>query len=129
MEQAIKAGISGFVIAVVITLFSTVDLYFIPQLVASIIVIYIFDIRTTKDGLLAAFITYLFSIGILGSVSLAFYLVSNEPVNLTIDIWLVLNQIVTPLTALPAALAGVWLAKTRRPTARTPPPPPPIPPV
>jgi len=129
VDQAIKAGISGFVIAVVITLFSTVDLYFIPQLVASIIVIYIFDIRTTKDGLLAAFITYLFSIGILGSVSLAFYLVSNEPVNLTIDIWLVLNQIVTPLTALPAALAGVWLAKTRRPTARTPPPPPPIPPV
>ena len=129
MDLAIKAGIFGFIIAVVINISLPVDLYFLPQFVASMIAIYMFDLRTTKDGLLAAFMTYLFSIGILGSVSLALYLFSNEPVNLTVDAWMVLNQIVTPLTALPAALAGVWLAKTRRPTARTPPPPPPIPPV
>jgi len=129
VDLAIKAGIFGFIIAVVINISLPVDLYFLPQFVASMIAIYMFDLRTTKDGLLAAFMTYLFSIGILGSVSLALYLFSNEPVNLTVDAWMVLNQIVTPLTALPAALAGVWLAKTRRPTARTPPPPPPIPPV
>jgi len=126
VDRAIKAGIFGFIIAVVINILLP-DLYFLPQFGASMIAIYIFDLRTTKDGLLVAFMTYLFSIGFLGSVSLAFYL--GEPLSLTADVWLVLNQMVTPLTALPAALAGVWLTKTRRPKARTPPPPPPIPPV
>lgn len=124
MDRAIKAGIFGFIFAVLINILLP-DLYFIPQFVASILAIYIFDLRTTKDALLVAFITYLFSIGFLGSVSLAFYL--GEPLTLTVDVWLALNQIVTPLTALPAALAGVWLAKTRRPIAAAPPPP--IPPV
>lgn len=129
MDQAIRAGIYGFVIAVVISVISPVNLDFLPQLVASILVIYVFGLKTFKDGLLAALITYLFSLGILGSVTLAIYFVSNEPLNLTLDAWTVLDQIVTPLTALFAALVGVWLAKSRRVPEGPPRPPAPIPPV
>jgi len=78
--------------------------------------------------LLATFITYLFSLGALDSLSAVAYFVSNEPVNFTVDILIILDQILTPLSSLLAALAGVWLAK-KRPRVTTPPPPPPIPPV
>jgi len=128
MDQAIKAGISGLIIALFITILSPAYLYFLPQLVASIITIYLFDLKTTKDGLLATFITYLFTLGVLDSLSAVAYFVSNEPVNFTVDIWIILDQILTPLSSLPAALAGVWLAK-KRPRVTTPPPPAPIPPV
>lgn len=129
MDQTIKAGISGLIIAVVITVISPINLDFVPQLVASIIAIYIFDIRTNKDGILAALMTYLFSIGILGSISLALLSVSNEIINFPTDAWSIIDQTFTPLTALAAAYVGVWLTKMRRPMATPPPPPPPVQPL
>lgn len=129
MDQTVKAGISGVVIAVVISVFSPISLDFVPQLVASIIAIYVFDLRTNKDGILAALITYLFSIGILGSVTLAIFYVSNQPIDFTIDVWSIIDQTFTPLTALVAAYVGVWLTKMRRPTAIPPPAPPPVQPL
>jgi len=129
MDQAIKAGFSGFIIATIIIFFLPVDLYFLPEFVASIVAIYVFGLKAIKDGLLAAFTTYIFTEWIVGSVALAIFFVSNEPINLTVDIGLVLNQIVTPLTALLAGLVGLWLARTKQPAVTMPPPPPPIPPV
>jgi hypothetical protein len=129
MDQAIKAGISGFVIAVIISVISPVDLDFMPELLASVIAIYIFGLKTFKDGLLVALITYLFSLGVLGSITLAIYFIPNEPFNLTLNAWMVLDQIVTPLSALFAAFIGVWLAKSRRLPEAQPRPPAPIPPV
>jgi len=133
MDQTIKAGISGAAIAVFITILasglSPISLDFVPQLVAAIIAIYIFDIRTNKDGILAALMTYLFSIGILGSVSLALLYVSNQPIDFTIDVWAIIDQTFTPLTALVAAYVGVWLTKMRRPVSAQPPQPPPVQPL
>jgi hypothetical protein len=129
MDQTIKAGISGLIIAVVITVLSPINLDFVPQLVAAIIAIYVFDLRTYKDGILAAVMTYLFSIGILGSVSLGILYASNQPIDFTIDVWSIIDQTFTPLTSLVAAYVGVWLAKMRRPMATPPPPPPPVQPL
>jgi len=133
MDQTIKAGISGVAIAVFITILasglSPISLDFVPQLVAAIIAIYIFDIRTNKDGILAALITYLFSIGILGSISLALLSVSNETINFPTDAWSIIDQTFTPLTALVAAYVGVWLTKMRRPVSTQPPQPPPVQPL
>jgi len=55
MDQAVKAGIFGLIIALFITILSPAYLYFLPQLVASIITIYFFDLKTTKGWVVSNF--------------------------------------------------------------------------
>jgi ABC-type branched-subunit amino acid transport system permease subunit len=129
MDQAIKAGIFGVIIAVVINSLSPEYLYFLPQFIASIIAIYIYGIKTFKDGLLATFTTYLFTEWVVGAVIVAGLFAANEPYTLTVDMFVLLDQIFTTLTALIAAPIGVWLAKKRPERATPPPPPPALPPL
>lgn len=124
MDQTIKAGISGVIIAVVINSLSPDYLYFLPQFIASIIAIYIYGIKTFKDGLLATFTTYLFTEWVVGVIVVAGLFATNEPYNLTVDTSVLFDQISTTLTALLAGPIGVMLAK-KRPEKTTPPPPPP----
>ncbi len=68
MDRSIRAGISGFLLAVIINLFLPVSLgffSFLPSFFAAIITIYAFRLRTLKDGLIATFMTYIFNDGIL----------------------------------------------------------------
>lgn len=129
MDPVIKAGICGFVITVIIIFFSPVYLYFFPSFVASIIAIYFFELKATKDGVLAALIIYIFPEWILGAVNLLGNLISNEPINYTytVDLWMFLSQIFIPLTALLAGLIGSSLAETRRVREYVPVPVPPPP--
>jgi len=130
MDRSIRAGISGSLMAVVINLFSPVYLDFIPSFLAAILAVYIYRLREPKDSLVAAFMTYIFSQGVLGTLGLATFYLANEPYELTVDIWLIFSPILTSITALIAGYVGVWLVKRTKPSEElTPPLPPPLPPV
>jgi hypothetical protein len=118
MDPSIKAGISGFLLAVVINLFSPVYLDFVPSFLAAILVIYIFRLGTLKDGLVAAFMTYVFTEGILGTIDLATLYFTNETYpSFNVDIWTMLSPIASAVTAVIAGYIGIRLARKRK-TAR-----------
>ena len=135
MDKSIRAGISGFILAIIITLLlasllTLSDiLSFIPSFVAAIFAIYISRLETLKDGLVAAFMTYIFNDGILGTISLATFYAANEPYPLlNVDIMTVLYPVVSAVTALIAGYVGVRLVQRMKPTRESPMTPPPLPP-
>lgn len=131
MDRSIKAGVVGFILAVVVNLFSPVYLDFVPSFVAAILVIFIFGVDKFKEGLVAAFMTYIFTNGILGTLFLAILYYVNEPYPaFTVDVYSVVSPILSAVTAVIAAYVGVWLAKMKKPQQTTlpivqPPPQPP----
>jgi len=131
MDRSIKAGVSGFLLSIIINLFSPIYLYFIPSFLAAIFAIYIFRLEALRDGLVAAFMTYIFSDGILGTITLAMLYSANEPYpSFDIDIWIMFSPIVSAVTAVIAGYIGVWLVQKMKPARELPPPPPqPLPPV
>ena len=137
MDQSIKAGVYGFMLAIIInlllaSLLTLPDiLSFIPSFVAAIFTIYISRLETLKDGLVAAFMTYIFSDGILGTIVLATSYFANEPYpSFNIDVWIMLSPVVQAVTAVIAGYIGVRLAQKRKPAQELPAPiPPQLPPV
>ena len=131
MDRSIKAGVSGFLLAVVINLFSPIYLDFVPSFLVAILAIYIFRLGTLKDGLVAAFMTYILSDGILGTISLAMLYLANEPYpSFNVDVWTMFSPIVSAVTAVIAGYIGVRLAQKRKPARELPlSPPPQLPPV
>jgi len=135
MDRSIRAGISGFTLAIIINLFLPISLgfffVFIPSFLAAIIAIYISRLETLRDGLVAAFMTYIFNDGILGTISLATLYVANEPYpSFDIDVLTIFSPIVSAVTSVIAAYVGVRLAKMMKPARELPPSlPPPLPPV
>jgi hypothetical protein len=118
VDPSIKAGVSGFLLAVVINLFSPVYLDFVPSFLAAILVIYIFRLGTLKDGLVAAFMTYIFTEGILGTIDLATLYFTNETYpSFNVDIWTMLSPIASAVTAVIAGYIGIRLAQKKK-TAR-----------
>jgi len=130
MDRSIRAGISGFSMAITINLFSPVYLDFIPSFLAAIFAIYIFRLGTLKEGLVAAFMTYIFNEGVLGTMTLAMLYTENKPYELTVESWMVFSPIVTSITALIAGYIGMRLVQRIKPSHELPPSlPPPLPPV
>jgi hypothetical protein len=137
MDQSIKAGVYGFVLAIIINLLLASlltlpnILSFIPSFVAAIFTIYISRLETLKDGLVAAFMTYIFNDGILVTVSLATFYFANEPYpSYNIDVWTMLSPIVQAVSAVIAGYIGVRIAQKMKPARELPPSPPPqLPPV
>jgi len=131
MDQSIKAGVYGFLLAVVINLFSPIYLDFIPSFLVAILAIYIFRLGALKDGLVAAFMTYIFTDGILGTIVLATSYFANQPYGpFNIDVWTMFSPIVQAVTAVIAGYIGVRLAQKRKPARELPAPiPPQLPPV
>jgi len=121
MDQSIRAGIIGFSLAIIINLFSPIYLDFIPSFLAAILVIYFFRLGALRDGLVAAFMTYILSNGILGTISLAILYFSNEPYpSFDVDVWTMLSPIVSAVTAVIAGYIGVWLSRKRKPLEEPP---------
>lgn len=123
MDRSIKAGIFGFLLVIIVNLFSPVYLDFAPSFLIALLAIYIFRLETLKDGLVAAFMTYIFSDGILETIAVASYYfasprVSNVTVN--IDVWTMVSPIVSAATAVIAGYVGVWLARKRKPAPEPP---------
>jgi hypothetical protein len=131
MDRSIKAGVFGFLLAIIINLFSPISLDFIPSFLAAILAIYIFRLEAFKDGLVAAFMTYVFNEGILDTLILAMWYFANKPYpSFTVDIWTMFSPIVSAVTAVIAGYIGVRLAQKRKPAQELPPPlPPQLPPV
>jgi pheromone shutdown protein TraB len=117
MDPSIKAGVSGFLLAIVINLLSPVYLDLVPSFLVAILVIYIFRLGTLKDGLVAAFMTYIFTDGILSTIALAMSYFANELYpSFNVDIWTMLSPMVSAATAVIAGYIGIQLAqKGRRP--------------
>jgi uncharacterized protein YacL len=117
MDPSIKVGVSGFLLAIVINLLSPVYLDLVPSFLVAILVIYIFRLGTLKDGLVAAFMTYIFTDGILSTIALAMSYFANEPYpSFNVDIWTMLSPMVSAATAVIAGYIGIQLAqKGRRP--------------
>jgi hypothetical protein len=106
------------VLVIIVDLFLPVpsDLSFVPPFLIAMLVIYTFRLRTLKDGLVAAFMTYILSEGIVDSIALATYYFSNEiQQSFTIDAGTILSPILWAGTAVLAGYLGVWIAKTRQP--------------
>jgi len=120
MDRSIMAGISGFLLAIAINLFSPVYLYFIPSFLVAILVIYYFRLGTLKDGLVVAFMTYIFNDGILNTYALATYYNKQYPA-FHVDVLTMVYPIVSAVTAVIAAYIGVKFAKARKPAEELPP--------
>ena len=130
MNPSIKAGISGFLVAIVINLFSPVYLDFVPSFLAAILVIFVYGLDTFRDGLVAAFMTYIFNEGILGTLSLATFYVTNESYpSFNVDIFTVFYPIVNAVSAFIAGYVGIMLVHKMKPTRELPSPPPLPPPM
>jgi len=131
MDRSIKAGVCGFLLAVVINLLSPIYLDFVPSFLVAILVIYVFRLGTLKEGLVAAFMTYIFCDGILNTLGLETYYFANQPYGpFNIDVWTMFSPIVSAVTAVIAGYIGVWLAQKRKPAQELPAPiPPQLPPV
>lgn len=115
MDRSIRAGVFGFLLVIIVNLFSPVYLDFVPSFLIAILAIYIFRLGTLKDGLVAAFMTYIFSDGILGTIAVATYYFTNKSsVTVNIDAWTMVSPIVSAVTALIAGYVGVWLARKRK---------------
>jgi uncharacterized paraquat-inducible protein A len=119
MDSVTKAGISGIIIALIIIIFSPVYTYFLPYLVVTIVVLYVFGLTETKDGLLVAFTIYIFSEWILGSIDLVGFYLSKEPISFTVDLSMMMGQLLTTLFIILGGLIGAVLAKTRQRTKTT----------
>jgi hypothetical protein len=133
MDRSIKAGVYGFLLAVVINLFLPVSLpmylSFVPSFLVAILAIYVFRLETLKDGLVAAFMTYIFTDGILDTIGLAIWYNKLYP-SFNVDVLTMLSPIVSAVTAVIAGYIGIRLAQKRKPAQELPPPPPPqLPPV
>jgi hypothetical protein len=121
MDRSIKSGVFGFLLAVIINLISPIYLDFIPSFLVAILAIYIYRLGALKDGLVAAFMTYVFNDGILGTMSLATYYFANEPYpSFNIDVWTLFSPIVSAVTAVIAGYIGVWLTQKRKPAQELP---------
>ena len=127
MDRSIRVGVSGFLMALTINFLTSGLLYFIPSFLASIFVIYLYRIETVKDGLITAFMTYIFNDGVLGAIVLATYYFENMPYTLYVDIWLIFYPVANAVTALIAGYVGIWFVHKMK-QERVLPPPPPIPP-
>jgi len=113
-----------------------VSFAFVPSFAVVILVIYVFGLASVKEGLLVAFMTYVFSDGITGTIILTDLYLSGKPYAFDIDPYILVLQLIYPLTAAIAGYVGVKLVqKLRPPTKETqpptsfPPPQEPIPPV
>jgi len=116
MDITIRAGILGFLVALIINLFSPVYLYFFPSFLVAILAVYFFRLGTLKDGLVASFMIYIFNDGILGTISLATFYAENKPYpSFNVDVWTMFTPLVEAVTAVIAAYVGVWLTKVRKP--------------
>ena len=115
MDTAIRAGISGFLVALVINLFSPVFLYFVPSFLVALLAVYFYRLGTLKDGLVAAFMIYIFTDGILDTIGLATYYAENKVYpSFNVDVWTMLYPLVSAVTAVIAAYVGVWLTRIRK---------------
>lgn len=136
MNRGLRAGISGFLLAVIVNLFSPVYLDFIPSFVAALIVIYIFGLASVQEGLIAAFTTYVFNEGVLGTLSLVTLYLENLPYEVSLDPYIIFSPIINSITAVIAGYVGVKLVQKLKPATKEtqppssfPPPPQPLPPV
>ena len=129
MDRSMRAGISGFLLALTINFLTSGLLYFIPSFLAAILIIYLYRIETLRDSLVAAFMTYIFNDGILSTIVLATYYFENMPYEVSVDIWLVLYPIANAVTAMIAGYVGIWLVHKMKPTRELPRPPPLPPPM
>ena len=118
MDTSIRAGIFGFILVIIVDLFLPVpsDLSFLPPFLIAILVIYTFRLRTLKDGLIAAFMTYMLSYGIIETLSYAvLYSQNNIKQSFTIDAGVIALPIIWASTAILAGYLGAWIARTRQP--------------
>lgn len=130
MDRCISAGIYGALISLFINLFSPVYLYFLPSFLAAIFAVYVARLRTSREGLVTSFMTFIFGDGLSNTLVAATYYLTNEPYTLTIDIGVVLSPILSALSAVLAGYVGVRLVSRVKPTQEMPQQlPPPIPPV
>jgi hypothetical protein len=122
MDRSINAGIIGIVLAVFLSFSIPVGppLDFLPSFVIVIFVIYVFRLLTLKDGLVASFMTYLFNIAIVSTVSYASYYNGQFPA-FTVNVSSLLDPLIYAVSAIVAAYIGVYLARKRAaPPQKTP---------
>jgi len=114
MDQSIKVGIVGTVLAVIVNLANPLYLSFLPTFIIATIVIFIYRLGRLKDGLIAAFIIYIFDEGILTTLYLALLYAANQPYPaVAIDPTMVISPILSTISAVMAAVIGAWLARKR----------------
>jgi hypothetical protein len=114
MDQSIKVGIVGTMLAVIVNVANPFYLSFLPTFTIAILIIFIYKLNTLKDGLIAALIIYIFSEGILTTLYAALLYVAHQPYPaVTIDLTIILSPALSAISAVVVAYMGVWLARKR----------------
>lgn len=134
MNRSIGAGITASLLAITLNLL--IPLPFVPSFIAAILVIYVFGLASVNEGLLVAFMTYVFSDGVTGAIILTDLYLRGQPYTFDIDPYILTVQIIYPFTAVIAGYVGAKLVqkfkpatKETQPPSSFPPPQEPIPPV
>jgi uncharacterized membrane protein YfcA len=119
MDRSIKAGVAGFALAIIISLFlppsTPIILTFVPSFLAAIIMIFVFKVGTFKDGLVATLMTYFFNDAITSAIGVAEYYNKLYAPPLTVDASVVLSPIIEAATAIIAAYIGARLVQSMKP--------------
>jgi len=113
-------GLMGAFLSVLISSFSSVDLFFVPSFVSSIFIIYIYRINDVKGSLLVTFMIYVFTDGILGTIVLGQSYILNMRLVYTPNILDVVLYSLNPISAFLAAYIGVTISPKRREPASAP---------
>jgi hypothetical protein len=124
MDRSLSAGIFGILLAVIINLFSlsTIYLYFVPSFLATIIAMYAFRLETLREGLIVAFMTYIFNDAILSTLIYAILYFENAAYpSFDVDVWIMLYPIISAISAVVAAYVGMLFAQSRKPAKELPP--------
>lgn len=137
MDRCVNAGISGALLSLFISLFLSfilpVYLYFLPSFLAALFAIYVSRLGTTREGLVAALMTFILGDGVFNTLNnAAYYFSTSEPYTFVVDLGIVVSPILSALFALLAGYLGVLLVgrgKSTQEMAQPPMPPTSIPPV
>ena len=117
VEELLKAGALGIVLSVAMNVLSPANLYFLPSFLASLVAVYAFRIQRLGESLATAFMIYLMTDGILGTLILGMFYYTNTPFEISFvpGLWEALSYTISPITAFFAGYVGAKVFPKRPP--------------
>ena len=119
VTRFVAASLLGAMISVMIASSSTVNLFFLPSFIASVIVVYLYRMSRFEESLVTSLAIYLFADGIMAVTILGYCYMLQTPYATFIEdwvpeLWEVLLYGLNPVSAFVAAYIGMKISPRRR---------------
>ncbi len=119
VTRLVTASLLGAMISVMITSSSSVNLFFLPSFIASVIVVFLYKMSRFEESLITSLAIYLFADGIMAATILGYCYMSQTPYAEFIsgwvpELWEVLLYGLNPISAFVAAYIGMKISPRRR---------------